>query len=352
MLTKVRLLALLAITLIIVFISEVLMPALMQQLTRQESARIAGITPEITSYSENPQLDINRMMADLQWLAHADREGRRPGTSGGLAARGWLQEQFSALGLQPAGTDGYLQPFSVEAHRDYRRWLRGRNASIPAIDNAANVLGLLPGTSSSAKPIVITAHYDHLGVHEGQIYYGADDNASGVAAMLELARYFRQHPLHHPILFIALDSEERGLQGAVALFKHKLLDARQLAFNINMDMLSRDTGQQLFAVGTYQRPWLLPLIAQVQQHSGVRLIAAHDRPWYKAGYTQNWTLSSDHGIFHQQRVPFIYFGVADHPDYHTPEDTADKVDISFYHQASESILQFILLLDRHLTNNK
>lgn len=325
-----------------------LKPYWLAQLTQQESARIALLKQQALPAEPLQRLNAERMMADLNWLAAAERQGRAPGSPGGIAARLWIAEQFAAIGLTPAGTEGYLHPYTVTEHFSLRRWIRGKNAVVPGVENAANVLGLLPGTEIGLKPLIITAHYDHLGMHGDTIFYGADDNASGVAAMLELARYLKQQPLRHPVLFVALDSEEKGLQGAVALFRTGVFTADTLRFNINIDMLSRDTEQQLFAVGSYHHPWLQPLLQQVQQQSAVRLIAAHDRPWHQAGYTQDWTLSSDHGVFHQQGIPFIYFGVADHADYHTPRDTADKVDVPFYHQVVETVLSFLQLLDRHL----
>jgi Zn-dependent M28 family amino/carboxypeptidase len=327
-----------------------LKPYWLTQLTQQESARIATLKQQALLAQPLQRLNAERMMTDLSWLAAAERQGRAPGTPGGIAARLWIFEQFAAIGLTPAGTEGYLQPYSVTEHFSLRRWFRGKNAVIPGVADAANVLGLLPGTEPGLTPLIITAHYDHLGMHGDTIFYGADDNASGVAAMLELARYLKQQPLRHPVIFAALDSEEKGLQGAVALFRTSLFSADALRFNINIDMLSRNTEQQLFAVGSYHHPWLLPLLEQVQQQSAVKLITAHDRPWYKAGHTQDWTLSSDHGIFHQQGIPFIYFGVADHADYHTPKDTADKVDVAFYHQVVETVLSFLQILDRHLAS--
>lgn len=325
-----------------------LKPYWLTQLTQQESARIVTLKQQAVPAAPLQRLDAERMMADLSWLAAAERQGRAPGTAGGIAARLWIAEQFATIGLTPAGSEGYLHPYSVTEHFSLRRWFRGKNAVIPGVADAANVLGLLAGTEPGLKPLIITAHYDHLGMHGDTIFYGADDNASGVAAMLELARYLKQQPLRHSVLFVALDSEEKGLQGAVALFRTSLFDADQLRFNINIDMLSRDTEQQLFAVGSYHHPWLQPLLQQVQQQSAVKLIAAHDRPWYKAGHTQDWTLSSDHGVFHQQGIPFIYFGVADHADYHTPRDTADKVDVAFYHQVVETVLNFLQVLDQQL----
>lgn len=330
---------------------SLLKPVWLAQLTELEAERIRLITPTSVAPATLNRLNSEQLMADLSWLADAERQGRAPGTPGGIAAREWIAEQFAAIGLVPAGSEGYLHPYSVTEHFSFSRWLRGKNATIPGVENAANVLGLLPGTVPDLKPLVLTAHYDHLGMHGDSIFYGADDNASGVAAMLELARYLTAHPLQHPVLFIALDSEEKGLQGAVALFRTGLLKPEQLSFNINIDMLSRDTNQLLFAVGTYHHPWLLPLIDQLQVQSAVKLLPAHDRPWYLAGHTQDWTLSSDHGIFHQQGVPFLYFGVADHADYHTPRDTADKVDVAFYHQVVETVLSFLQILDQQLTAN-
>ncbi|WP_445425922.1 M28 family peptidase [Alishewanella sp. HL-SH06] len=323
-------------------------PFWLNQLTEREAERIRVITPTFVAEPTLNRLDPDRLLADLSWLAAAERQGRAPGTPGGIAARLWIAEQFAEIGLTAAGTDGYLHPYSVAEHFSWRRWLRGASSTIPGVDNAANVIGLLPGTEANLKPLVITAHYDHLGMHGDDIYFGADDNASGVAAMLELARYLTAHPLRHPVLFIALDSEEKGLQGAVALFRTGLLLPADLAFNINIDMLSRDTHQLLYAVGTYHHPWLLPLVEQLQTRSAVKLLPAHDRPWYLAGNTADWTLSSDHGVFHQQQVPFMYFGVADHPDYHSPRDTADKVDLAFYHQVVETVLHFLLILDQQL----
>ncbi|MCC5854594.1 MAG: M28 family peptidase [Idiomarina sp.] len=302
---------------------------MMNVLTEREAARIASITPDAGAEVVPERLNIDRMMADLIWLADAEREGRAPGTDGGIAAREYIVEQMTTIGLEPAGTDGYLHPFET-----------------PQTTNAANVIGLIPGTDPNLRPITLTAHYDHLGIRNGAIYHGADDNASGTAAILEIARFLMDYPNEHPILVMALDSEEWGLLGARALFETNFLDPRNVAFNLNLDMLSRDTDQLLYAVGTYHNPWLRPLVQRVQRESGARLVMAHDRPWWRAGRTEDWTLSSDHGPFHEQGIPFMYFGVADHPDYHRPTDTSDKVDVEFYRKTSETALSFLLLIDQ------
>lgn len=300
-------------------------------LTDREAARIEAITPARGAEATPVRLDIDRMMDDLTWLAHPDRQGRFPGSEGGLEARAFIEARFSELGLLPAGTDGFLHSFQHEG-----------------VDDAANVIGMIPGRDPGLRAIVLTAHYDHLGVRDGEIFHGADDNASGTAALLEYARFFTDNQPHHTLIFAALDSEEHGLLGAHALFNTGHFNPADIAFNVNVDMLSRDTDQLLFAVGTYHHPWLVPLVHAVQRESEARIVMAHDRPRWVAGHTQDWTMSSDHGAFHKVGIPFIYFGVADHPDYHTPRDTADRVDIDFFRISAETALSFTLLIDRVL----
>lgn len=301
--------------------------------TEREASRIADITPAEVATEIPQRLALDRLITDLTWLAHSDREGRAPGTEGGLAARQYIQERFAELGLEQAGEEGFLQPFTMEETND-----------------AANIVARIPGQHPERGAIALTAHYDHLGVRDGEIYHGADDNASGTAALLEIARYLteREQSPQHDILLIALDAEEWGLQGAQALFSEGLFTADDIAFNVNMDMLSRDTDELLYAVGTYHYPWVAPLVQRVQQESGARLVMAHDRPWYLAGHTPDWTHSSDHGPFHDQGIPFIYFGVADHSDYHQPTDTADRADPEFFRRTAETALSFLLLVDQVL----
>ncbi|MGY8916517.1 MAG: M28 family peptidase, partial [Flavobacteriales bacterium] len=125
----------------------------------------------------------------------------------------------------------YQQKFSFESRRDKKTY-----------EDAINVIGFIAG-SESKKLIVITAHYDHIGVgrpnSEGDsIYNGADDNASGTAALIELAKYFKKNRPQHSMIFAALDGEEMGLQGAKALVKDFPFELDQILLNINMDMIS------------------------------------------------------------------------------------------------------------------
>ncbi|TXH92980.1 MAG: M28 family peptidase [Rheinheimera sp.] len=299
-----------------------------QQLTRAELARIDA-QPGISRSSYQPRLDQLQQTADFSTLASGEMAGRRPGQPGSELARQFLQRRFTELGLIPAGTDGFAQKYQTDGQSD-----------------GVNFIGKINGTAAQLPAIVVTAHYDHVGVHQERMYPGADDNASGVAALLALAAYFQAHPPRHSLIFAAVDHEEQGMHGSKQLFAGKVLQPAQLALNVNLDMLSRDTKAQLFAVGTYQHPALLPLLQPLQQDSLVALRFGHDRPATLAGRVQDWSDASDHGNFAAEGVPFVYFGVPDHVDYHQPTDTFERADIGFYHKVSDTILSALLLLDQ------
>jgi Zn-dependent M28 family amino/carboxypeptidase len=179
------------------------------------------------------------------------------------------------------------------------------------------------------------------------MYPGADDNASGVAALLAIARELQQRPLRHPVIIAALDAEERGLQGAKAFLTRPPVPPWQIALNINLDMLSRSSRNEIYAAGTYHYPALKAPLEQVQRRAAVALRFGHDVPRERTRL-DDWTLQSDHGEFHKAKIPFVYFGVEDHPDYHKPTDTADKIDPAFFRRVVEMILDAVVTLDREV----
>jgi Zn-dependent M28 family amino/carboxypeptidase len=194
----------------------------------------------------------------------------------------------------------------------------------------------------------VSAHYDHLGVRDDIIYPGADDNASGVAVLLAIARQLRAQAPRHPVLLVAFDAEELGLRGAEALVGSSLLPVLAVALNVNLDMVSRNDDNEIFAAGAYHTPWLKPILEDVQRRSAVKILFGHDRPMVKAGGVEDWTRQSDHGVFHQVGVPFVYFGVEDHADYHQPSDTADKIRPLFFGDAADMIVEAVVTLDRQV----
>jgi len=286
------------------------------------------------------------LMRDVTTLSGREFEGRGTGTPGGLRARSWIVDQFRAIGVEPGGTDGYAQPFTVTA-RSVRDILPGGRPFQTRLAGA-NVVARLPGRDPRAATIVITAHYDHLGVQDGLVYPGADDNASGVAVLLASARHFATTPPRHALIFAALDAEEPGLHGARALVGSALLSRAPVALNVNLDMVARSASNEIFAAGTYHSPWLAPILLDVQHRAAVRIRFGHDRPEAGGSGLDDWTLESDHGVFHQAGIPFVYFGVEDHPDYHRPTDTADRIDPRFFGDAADMIVEALRTFDARL----
>jgi Zn-dependent M28 family amino/carboxypeptidase len=278
-----------------------------------------------------PRVDGDALMAAVKTLASAEFEGRRTGSPGGLKARTWLQAQFAAIGLRRMG-EQYSALFTFE--RDSTK-VQG-----------ANVIGLCPGARPMREVTVVSAHYDHLGTRSGAIYHGADDNASGVAVLLAMARHCLREPLQHDTIFAAFDAEELGLQGARAFLANPPVSRERLALNVNLDMVSRSDKRELYASGTFHWPASKPPLAAVAKRAPVRLLFGHDNP--ASGPSDDWTNQSDHGRFHAAGIPFVYFGVEDHADYHRPSDTVDKIDPAFFRDAAETILDAVIALDQAL----
>ena len=287
---------------------------------------VSGVAVRAQGTGGTRPVDRAQLMRDVSTLSGPSFEGRAAGSPGGIRARRWLVEQFGVAGIRALAASGYEQPFTADGRA------------------AANVVGRIEGRAPGAGVIVLTAHYDHLGVRNGVLYPGADDNASGVAALLAAGRDLAKVPPRHAFVVAALDAEEMGQRGARALLASGAVPRNTMALNINLDMVSRSASRELFVAGTSYSPWLLPILGGVQSRSSIALRFGHDRP--RAGDDgHDWTHASDHGPFHDAGVPFAYFGVEDHPDYHKTTDTVDRIDPAFFGDAVETIVDAIRALD-------
>lgn len=273
------------------------------------------------------------------WLRHIEvlsadsLEGRRAGTPGSRKAQRYITSVFDALGLDTLGR-GYAHPFSVKA-----QWNDGQSEGV-------NLVGYVPGQTDGGPCIVVTAHYDHLGTQNGTVYNGADDNASGTAGLLAAAAHFRATPPVHCMVFAALDAEEQGLQGAHAFVADPPLPVERMALNVNLDMIGRNAQNELYVAGTTPYPFLKPYLQQVADTAAVTLKFGHDGNPDVPG--QDWTFSSDHGAFHRAGIPFVYFGVEDHADYHKSTDDYAFIQPVFFAHAVETLLLALTILDRDL----
>src|SRR5207247_1410603 len=148
------------------------------------------------------------------------------------------------------------------------------------------------------------------------------------------------------ILFIAFDGEEEGLRGSRFFIAHPPVPLTAIALDVNLDMVARGDKNELVAAGTYFSPELKAPLEAVARGRHLTLVFGHDRPASTAGAGQeDWTNSSDHGPFHDAGIPFLYFGVEDHPDYHKPTDTADKIPRAFFVEAANLIVDTLIALD-------
>jgi len=205
-----------------------------------------------------------------------------------------------------------------------------------------NVISMVKGKSD--KVIVITGHHDHLGIRNGKIYNGADDDASGTAAVIAIADYFKDKTPNHTLVFATVDAEEAGMHGSAYLVKNFPLGKENIVLNVNMDMISRNDKNELYACGLFHYPNLREPLTKV--NSTINLLSGHDDPNNKT--QQNWTNSSDHRSFHKEKIPFIYFGVEDHKDYHKDTDTFENINQEFYVEAVKLIIQAVENYDSFL----
>jgi Zn-dependent M28 family amino/carboxypeptidase len=274
-------------------------------------------------------VDAAKVFHDVEVLAADDMEGRLAGSPGGAKARAYILGRMKDAGIAPLG-DGFERPFSFGARDGEPR-------------KGTNLVGIIKGTANPDRYIVATAHYDHIGVRNGQVFNGADDNASGVAALLAVAEHFARRPPAHSILVVALDAEEAGLQGARAFIRTPPVPVASMVVNVNMDMVGRDPDNKLFATGVSHFPFLKPYLDGDAQPPVV-LRYGHDT----AAEREDWTRDSDHYAFHEAGIPWIYFGVEDFAQHHKATDDAATIDKDFLAGAAGTIIAAIQSFDSHV----
>lgn len=289
----------------------------------------ANKNPGSTSIAkrEKVALDSTSLINDLAYLSSEALQGRESSTPGNKLAQDYIVKRYDSLQLISPDS-GWLQPFPFKQD---------------AAHKGTNVIAMIKGSQYPDQYYVLSAHYDHLGFKNGKIYYGADDNASGSASLLAFARYFKQHPPKHSFIFTSFDAEEKGLVGSHYFVEHPPVNIHKILLNVNMDMISRNDKNEIYASGLFHYPFLKKYIDSVKILTTVNVSYGHDNP--VQGH-DDWTSQSDHFPFHKAHIPFVYFGVEDHPDYHKPTDTFDKVNKSFYYRVCNMIAETIAMLDK------
>lgn len=283
-------------------------------------------------------IDSAQMLNDVARLADDSMRGRFVGTRGDHQARDFIAARFDALGL--ARVDGSrIEPFTFPMAGD----------SV----TGDNVAGIVRGTQFPGRFIVVSAHFDHIGsvgagmcraLGADSICNGADDNGSGTAGILALAGYFSAHPPTHSLLFLAFDAEEEGDVGSHAWVAHAPVPLDSILVDVNLDMVGRNIHQQLFASGPDRYSAEKPLVEAAAACTPITLTIGHDG---EAG-RDDWTDQSDQGAFNARKIPFVYFGEEDHPDYHRPGDQVERLMPGFYAAAVRAVGGFVASYDAAL----
>ncbi len=292
---------------------------------------------------KNEYVPENKIKDDVTFLADDKLEGRQTGSDGEKAAADYLVSRFEALGLETKGTEGYFQAFTFKPktnpHQKVKYTVKEGDSTI----TGTNVVGFIDNNAENT--IIIGAHYDHLGhgaegsLYRGEdsdaIHNGADDNASGVAVMLNLASKLKNENKGNNYLFIAFSGEEMGLLGSNYFVKNATIDTKTVNYMINMDMVGRlkeDKSLAVYGVGTS------PILKQT--------LTAHNDS-FKLIQKESGIGPSDHTSFYNADIPVLHFFTGQHEDYHKPSDDSEKLN----YEGMETISNYIFNVITDLNDN-
>ncbi len=283
----------------------------------------------------------NKIKEDVVFLSDDKLEGRQTGSEGEKEAGDYIAKRFRDIGLEPKGTDGYFQTFTFTPKKDPHSKAQFTDSTSDGTITGRNVLAFIDNDAS--QTIVIGAHYDHLGYNEyggslyrgeeKQIHNGADDNASGVAVLLNLASKLKESNKGNNYLFMTFSGEEMGLLGSNYFVKNSTVATDSINYMLNMDMVGRlkqDSTLAVYGTGTS------PIFKHV-------ITASNNK--FKLIEKESGVGPSDHTSFYLNDIPVLHFFTGQHEDYHKPSDDFDKLNYDGMETISAYIYDIITDLD-------
>lgn len=288
------------------------------------------------------QIESSKIKSHIDYLASDELNGRGTGTDDEKKAAEYIAKQFAEIKLLPKGEKGnFLQryEFTEPANPHATTDTAGKKRTL------INVIGFLD--NGAKQTIVIGGHYDHLGLgHDGnsldanpkdKIHNGADDNASGTAGVIELARYYANNNRKeaYNFLFICFSGEELGLFGSKQYCEKPVVPLVDVDVMINMDMIGRlePTSKKLMVYGVGTAPEFVSMIAGIKSNMNVMTDSAGVGP-------------SDQTSFYLKDIPVLHFFTGQHSDYHKPSDDADKVNVEGEKEVLEYIVKTIAEIEK------
>lgn len=279
---------------------------------------------DIISYAETITAD--ELKKYLYKFSGDEFEGRDTGEPGQKKAAEYLKEQYMKMGIpSPLGGEDYFQEIDES-------YFRGR------IKSSENVLAYIKGTEKPDEIVVISAHYDHVGVDaEGNIYNGADDDGSGTVSILEIAQAFDKaakdgNGPKRTIVFLHVTGEEKGLYGSSYYTENPVFPLEKTVANLNIDMIGRidenhkapEKNNYIYLIGSDRLSTELHNLSEEinKEYTNLDL----DYTYNAKDDPNRFYYRSDHYNFAKNNIPIIFYFNGVHEDYHKPTDTADKID--------------------------
>lgn len=286
--------------------------------------------------SNEYEITENSIMKHIKYLSSDELEGRYPGSPGSELAIKYIENHYTSLQLNSFRDTKYLDFFEFSD-------IKGNTISVP------NVVGVINGNNKnySDEVIVVGAHFDHLGLggnHSGsldlnsnEIHNGADDNASGVSGLLELAKklFSNKSKLTRSIVFVAFNAEEQGIFGSKSFVKSPYFDSKKIISMINLDMIGRMKDSNLYISGTGTSPIFSSLLDSVSSNHNLVINKNPD------GFGP-----SDHASFYVNDIPVLFFFTGAHTDYHRPSDDWEKINSRGLKMSLDMIYDVIIAINQ------
>ena len=283
----------------------------------------------------NNSLHKNNVIIDVEYLSSDELEGRSTGSKGEELAANYIKKRFKEMNVKPIAKNGYFQEFSFKQKSHPHDTISTSDSIQENSITGKNVIGFID--NKSINTIVVGAHYDHLGFGgEGSLYRsdslkihnGADDNASGVSLMLDLAAKLKDNN-NNNYMFIAFSGEELGLLGSNFFVKNPTIDIKSINYMINMDMVGRLNNENTLAVyglGTS------PIFKQTIKSNNKN---------FKIIENESGVGPSDHTSFYLNDIPVLHFFTGQHSDYHKPSDDSELLNYEGINLISDFIYSII-----------